>query len=86
MDSFTGNTPRRAPRSLQTPNSSRSRAKPGITGAAPKCITDGRNLDMAKGLAAATNVTGTSTIRINGEDYTPTTPDPLIAKIKEIVG
>ena len=28
----------------------------------------------------------TPTIRINGEDYSPTTPDELVAKIKEIVG
>lgn len=58
----------------------------GTAGEAPECINDGRYLDMATGLAAATNVTGTPTIRINGEDYTPTTPDALIAKIKEIVG
>ena len=41
---------------------------------------------MAKGLAKATNVQSTPTIRINGEDYSPTTPDALIAKIEEIVG
>jgi protein-disulfide isomerase len=58
----------------------------GISGTAPECINDGRYVDMASGLAAATNVTGTPTIRINGEEYTPTTPDALIAKIKEIVG
>lgn len=58
----------------------------GITGEAPECINTGRYLDVAKGLAAATNVTATPTIRINGEDYTPTTPDALTAKIKEIVG
>ena len=57
-----------------------------ISGKAPECINDGRYVDMANSLAAATNVTGTPTVRINGEDYTPTTPDALIAKIKEIVG
>ena len=41
---------------------------------------------MVSGLAAATNVNSTPTIRINGEDYRPTTPDALIAKIEEIVG
>jgi protein-disulfide isomerase len=59
----------------------------GVSGRAPECINDGRYLNRASGLAAATNVTGTPTVRINGEDYTPTTPDALIAKmIKEIVG
>ena len=28
----------------------------------------------------------TPTIRINGEDYSPTTPAELVTKIKEIVG
>jgi protein-disulfide isomerase len=55
-------------------------------GTAPECINDGRHLDTAKGLAAGTNITGTPTVRINGEDFTPTTPDALTAKIKEIVG
>ena len=58
----------------------------GISGKAPECINSGRYLSMATGLAAATSVSGTPTVRINGEDYTPTTPDALVAKIKEIVG
>ncbi len=58
----------------------------GVVGNVPECVNNGRNVDMVKGLAAATNVTGTPTIRINGEDYKPTTPDALVAKIKEIVG
>lgn len=58
----------------------------GISGKAPECINSGRYLSMATGLAAATSVTGTPTVRINGEDYTPATPDALVAKIKEIVG
>jgi protein-disulfide isomerase len=37
-------------------------------------------------MAAAAGVNSTPTIRINGEDYSPTTPDALITKIKEIVG
>ena len=41
---------------------------------------------MVKGLAEATKVNSTPTIRINGEDYSPTTPEALIAKIEEIVG
>ena len=38
------------------------------------------------GEAAAGNITATPTIKINGENYEPSTPDALVAKIKEIVG
>jgi protein-disulfide isomerase len=58
----------------------------GVAGKVPDCISSGRYTEMAKGLAAATNVQSTPTIRINGQDYSPTTPDALVAKIKEIVG
>ncbi|HEX2284258.1 MAG TPA: thioredoxin domain-containing protein [Mycobacterium sp.] len=58
----------------------------GAAGDVPECINGGRYDEMAKGLAAATNVNSTPTIRINGEDYDPSTPDALIAKIEEIVG
>ena len=58
----------------------------GVAGKVPDCINSGRYTEMAQGLAAATNVRSTPTIRINGEDYSPTTPDALVAKIKEIVG
>jgi protein-disulfide isomerase len=58
----------------------------GVAGKVPDCISSGRYTEMAKGLAAATKVQSTPTIRINGEDYSPTTPDALVAKIKEIVG
>jgi protein-disulfide isomerase len=58
----------------------------GVAGKVPDCISSGRYAEMAKGLAAATNVQSTPTIRINGQDYSPTTPDALVAKIKEIVG
>jgi protein-disulfide isomerase len=58
----------------------------GVVGKVPECINSGRYVDMANGLAAATNVNGTPTVRINGEDYKFSTPDALVAKIKEIVG
>jgi protein-disulfide isomerase len=58
----------------------------GVAGGVPDCINSGRYEEMVKGLAAATNVNSTPTIRINGEDYSWTTPDALIAKIEEIVG
>ena len=55
----------------------------GVGGKVPDCINNGRNIDMVNGLAAATNVNGTPTVRINGEDYQYSTPDALVAKIKE---
>lgn len=58
----------------------------GVVGKVPECVNSGRNMDMVDGLAAATKVTGTPTVRINGEDYQFSTPDALVAKIKEIVG
>ncbi len=58
----------------------------GVTGGVPECINSGRYDEMVKGLASAADVNATPTIRINGEDYRPTTPDALIAKIEEIVG
>jgi protein-disulfide isomerase len=50
------------------------------------CITGGRNTALSAGLAKATDVHSTPTVRINGEDYDPTTPDDLAAKVHELVG
>jgi protein-disulfide isomerase len=58
----------------------------GVVGKVPDCINGGRYIALVDGLAAASNVNSTPTIRINGDDYTPTTPDALVAKVKEIVG
>ena len=58
----------------------------GAAGQVPECINKETNADMVSGLAAATDVNSTPTIRINGEDYRPTTPEALVAKIEEIVG
>jgi protein-disulfide isomerase len=58
----------------------------GAGGDVPDCISKGRYTEMARGLASASNVNSTPTIRINGQDYDPTTPEDLVAKIKEIVG
>lgn len=58
----------------------------GVTGEVPECINSGRYEDMVKGMAKATDVNSTPTIRINGEDYRPSTPDALIAEIEGIVG
>ncbi|MGD9620567.1 MAG: thioredoxin domain-containing protein [Mycolicibacterium sp.] len=58
----------------------------GAGGGVPECIEKGTYVDMVKGLATATGIKSTPTIRINGEDYEYSTPDALVAKIKEIVG
>ena len=58
----------------------------GAGGGVPDCINKGRYTEMAQGLASATGVNSTPTIRINGEDYEVKTPEDLVNKIKEIVG
>lgn len=58
----------------------------GAAGGVPDCINKGRYTEMSQGLAGATGIQATPTIRINGQDYTPTTPDALVAKVKETVG
>ncbi|MDV3127198.1 DsbA family protein [Mycobacterium sp. 21AC1] len=58
----------------------------GAAGGVPDCINNNRYVEMVQGMAAATGINSTPTIRINGEDYNPTTPDALVDKVKEIVG
>jgi hypothetical protein len=44
---------------------------------------------MVSGLAAATGIQATPTVKINGQDFTitdKTMPEELVAKVKEIVG
>ncbi|WP_167103867.1 thioredoxin domain-containing protein [Mycobacterium sp. DL592] len=50
------------------------------------CINGGKYSDMVDGLAAAAKITATPTIRLNGQDISPASPDELIAKVKAIVG
>ncbi|HKP44308.1 DsbA family protein [Mycobacterium sp.] len=58
----------------------------GAGGSVPDCINKGRYTAMVQGMAKATGIQATPTIRINGEDYQYSTPDALVTKIKEIVG
>jgi len=58
----------------------------GAGGDVPDCINKARYVEMVQGLAAATGIHSTPTIQFNGEDYSPSTPDALIAKVKEVVG
>jgi protein-disulfide isomerase len=61
----------------------------GAGGNVADCISKGKYVPMVQGLAAATGTTSTPTIKINGEEFPvteETTPDQLVAKVKEIVG
>lgn len=58
----------------------------GVVGKVPDCINSGKYLSKVTGEAAAAHITATPTIKINGDDYDPSTPDALVSKIKEIVG
>lgn len=58
----------------------------GVAGGVAECINNGNYDDMVGGLAAAANINSTPSVRINGEDYQYSTPEDLVAKIKEIVG
>ncbi|ORB86247.1 hypothetical protein B1987_23545 [Mycobacterium kansasii] len=58
----------------------------GVVGKVPECINSGKYLSWVGGLAAAANVHATPTVKINGTEYEWSTPEALVAKIKEIVG
>ncbi|MFM9034817.1 MAG: DsbA family protein [Mycobacterium sp.] len=58
----------------------------GVTGGVPDCIDKGKYEKMSKGLAAAAKITATPTLRLNGQDINPATPDELLAKVAAIVG
>ncbi|HEY5149708.1 MAG TPA: DsbA family protein [Mycobacterium sp.] len=58
----------------------------GAAGSVPGCVNSGKYNKMVDGLAAAAKITATPTIKLNGEDISPATPDDLIAKVTAIVG
>lgn len=58
----------------------------GAAGGVPACINSGKYLKMVGGMASAAGINATPTMRINGEDYRPSTPEALVSKIREIVG
>jgi protein-disulfide isomerase len=58
----------------------------GVVGKVPDCINSGKYLAKVTGEAAAAKISATPTIKINGDEYDPSTPDALVAKIKGIVG
>ena len=61
-------------------------ARQAGAGDAGDCINNDTYTAMVASMADATNVTHTPTVRINGQDYEPSTPEALVAKIKEIAG
>ncbi len=58
----------------------------GVAGKVPDCINSGKYVAKVAGECELTKVCQTPTIRINGDNYEPTTPDDMVAKIKQIVG
>jgi protein-disulfide isomerase len=58
----------------------------GVAGNVADCINSGKYIPMVKGIAGAAKIQATPTIRINGEDYNPTTPQDMVNKIESIVG
>jgi protein-disulfide isomerase len=58
----------------------------GLAGGVPDCITSDRNLDMVQGLASASNVAATPTVRINGQDVELSTPADLLATVQDALG
>ncbi|HVQ53440.1 MAG TPA: thioredoxin domain-containing protein, partial [Mycobacterium sp.] len=57
----------------------------GAGDAAADCINNNTYTDAVAGMADATNVAHTPTVRINGQDYEQSTPDALVARINEIL-
>lgn len=58
----------------------------GAAGKVPDCINSGKYLSVVSGAAKDAHINATPTIKINGDDCDPSTPDALVSKIKEIVG
>jgi protein-disulfide isomerase len=58
----------------------------GAGGSVPGCVNSGKYNKMVDGLAAAAKITATPTIKLNGQDISPATPEDLIAKVTAVVG
>jgi hypothetical protein len=50
----------------------------------PGCMNSGKFSELVDKFAAATQINATPTVRINADNYQPTSPDTLVAKIREI--
>lgn len=58
----------------------------GASGAVTDCVNSGNYLAQVAGEAVGANITAAPIIKINGDDYEPSTLDAMVAKIKDIVG
>ena len=60
----------------------------GAAGTVPDCINKGKYVSMVEGLAQATGINSTPTVKINGQEFDAgaKTPEDLVNEIKEIVG
>jgi protein-disulfide isomerase len=58
----------------------------GAAGDVATCINSGKYLSSVRDMASAGRVSGTPTVRINGEDYDPSKPEDLDARIQAILG
>jgi protein-disulfide isomerase len=58
----------------------------GAGGDVAQCIDNNRYQQMVQGLAQATGITATPTIKLNGQDISPKTPEDLVTQVKAIVG
>ncbi len=60
----------------------------GAGGTVPECINKGRYVSMVQGLAAATGIQSTPTVKINGQEFdiSTKTPEDLVNEVKSIVG
>jgi protein-disulfide isomerase len=60
----------------------------GAGGTVPDCINKGKYVSMVEGLASATGIQSTPTIKINGQDFdiASKTPEDMVNEIKATVG
>ena len=59
----------------------------GAGGTVPDCINKAKYVSMVEGLASASGIESTPTVKINGQEFdVNSTPDDLVAQVKAIVG
>jgi protein-disulfide isomerase len=60
----------------------------GAGGSVPDCINKGKYVPMVQGLAQATQIQSTPTVKINGQEFDTGngTPDKLVEQVKSMVG
>jgi protein-disulfide isomerase len=58
----------------------------GVVGKVPDCVNSGKYIAKVVGATKAAQLQYTPTIKIDGDQWSPSTPDALVAKIKSIVG